>query len=86
LHNGLYSPFSKQPLPRRCAHEGCCQKQNLRFPIAFEARQKRFSFDNDHFYVDLSFLQPPAALLCADRPTPLQKMGFIKETGYNLNN
>jgi len=31
----------------------------------FEARQKRFTFDNDHFYVDLVFLQSPVALLCA---------------------
>jgi predicted nuclease of restriction endonuclease-like (RecB) superfamily len=34
----------------------------------FEARQKRFTFGADHFFVDLVFLQPALALLRAYRP------------------
>jgi len=34
----------------------------------FEARQKRFTFDEEHFFVDSDLIQPPAALLCAHRP------------------
>ena len=30
----------------------------------FEARQKRFSFDDDHFVCRFGFLQPSASLLC----------------------
>ena len=32
----------------------------------FEARQKRFTFDNSHFRVDLVFYNPATALLCSD--------------------
>jgi len=42
----------------------------------FESRQRRFTFDEDHFFVDLVFYNRPAALLCParfenrkDRPT-----------------
>ena len=34
----------------------------------FEARQKRFSFDDSHFLRRLGVLQPPAAVLRANRP------------------
>ena len=38
----------------------------------FEARQKRFTFDEDHFFVDLVFYNQAVALLCADRPQDRQ--------------
>ena len=38
----------------------------------FEAHQKRFSFDNNHFYCRSCFLQPPFALLRTHRPQARQ--------------
>ena len=38
----------------------------------FEARQKRFSFDDSHFFVDLVFYNPPPEMLRADRPQARQ--------------
>ena len=33
----------------------------------FEARQKRFTFDEEHYYVDLVFYNPNPPVLCLNR-------------------